>query len=95
MTHIRTPGKAYDDTGRHTGPGPWLGVIWEANRIDPDMFGAPLRTGPWWAGGSVEEYADARVLHRTDGSVSIVSLTDRGAAILAQAAARLGIEAGE
>jgi hypothetical protein len=92
MTHVRTPGKAYDAAGKHTGPGEWLTVIHEVNRIAPGTFGEPQSAGPWWAGGWAEEYADARVLHREDGSVSLVSKTDRGAE-LAQAAGRLGIHA--
>lgn len=91
MTHIRTPSKAYNNAGRHIGPGPWLNVIHEANRIAPDTFGEPLSTGDWWAGGYVEEYEDARVLHRPDDSTSIISKTDHGATVLAEAAAHLGI----
>ena len=93
MIHVRTPAKAYDSAGKHTGPGPWLNVIREACRLAPAMFGAPTSVGPWWAGGCVEEYEDARVIHRPDGlSVSIVSKTERGAEILAFAAGKLGID---
>jgi hypothetical protein len=90
MTHVRTPGKAYDSAGKHTGPGPWLSVIHEANRITPGMFGEP-DISPWWAGGEVEEYKDARVIHRPDGSVSVVSKTEHGAEVLATAAGTLKI----
>ena len=93
MIHVRTPAKAYDGTGKHTGPGPWLSVIREACRLAPGMFGAPDSLGPWWAGGHVEEYEDARVIHRPDESVSIVSKTERGAEVLASAAGKLGIDA--
>lgn len=86
MTHYRAPAKRYNERGEHVGPGAWLDVIHAANRISPGMFGAPYETGPWWAGGSVEEYPDARVLHRGDGSVSVVSKTDKGAAVLSAAA---------
>lgn len=84
MPDHRYPAKAYDADGNHTGPGPWLGVIHAANRIDPDLFGEPESTGPWWAGGYVEEYAHARVLHRDDDTVSIHGKTDHGEAVLAQ-----------
>jgi len=89
--HIRTAAKRFDDNGKHTGPGEWLDVIHQANRIKADMFGQPYHTGPWWAGGYVEEYPDARVLMRGDESVSIFSKTDDGEAVLRQAAADLGI----
>lgn len=81
----RYPAKAFDETGQHIGPGPWLAVIHKANRISPGMFGTPTSIGPWWAGGSCEEYPDARVLHRGDGSVSIVAKTEHGAVVLAEA----------
>jgi hypothetical protein len=63
---------------------PWLEAIKTANGIDPEMFRAPEHTGPWWAGGSVEEYPHARVIHRDDDSVSIVPKTDHGADVLRQ-----------
>lgn len=69
----------------------WLRVIWETNTVRPDTFGKPTKSGQWWAGGYVEEYDDARVLHRTDGSTSIVSKTDAGEHALREAANRLGI----
>ena len=80
----------------------WLKVIWACNDISREwsptggddlstrMFGAP-EIGPWWAGGTVEEYPDARVIHRGDETVSIVGKTERGDAALARAAASLGI----
>ena len=43
------------------------------------------------AGGTVEEYPDARIIHRGDDTVSIVGKTERGDTALAQAAASLGI----
>lgn len=95
MTHVRTDGKAFNAAGEHTGPGEWLTVIHEVNRLAPGTFGAPDSLGPWWAGGSVEEYQDARVIHRPDGTVSIVSKTPRGAGLLSEAAANLGIETAE
>jgi hypothetical protein len=90
MAHIRTDAKAYKD-GVHIGPGPWLNVVREANGIHPGMFGAPLSLDEWWAGGTAEEYTDARVLHRGDDTVSIVSKTPLGDGVLRAAAATLGI----
>lgn len=50
----------------------WMRVIYKSNELSPGMFGTPTFLGPWWAGGTVEEYEDARVIHRVDPSVSIV-----------------------
>ena len=58
MAHIRTAAEGRDGDNPE-----WLHVIWAANEIDDTMFGAP-ELGPWWAGGTVEEYPDARVLLR-------------------------------
>lgn len=71
----------------------WLPVIHEANRVDA-IFGRPESTGPWWAGGTVEEYEHARVLHRGDGSVSITSKTEHGERVLRQVGLILGIQVG-
>ncbi len=93
----RYPAKAYDGEGRHTGPGLWLTVIHETNRLcieagrEP-MFDGPESTGDWWAGGYVEEYAEARVLHRDKGpdgdytNVSIHGKTPEAEALLDEAA---------
>lgn len=72
----------------------WLTLVHEANADPdgPDTFGKPSLVGDWWAGGTVEEYAHARVLRRPDGTVSVASKDGVGARILAAAAARLGIE---
>jgi hypothetical protein len=93
MIHIRTAAKAFDAAGEHIGPGEWLHVVWEANRVRADTFGTPDSTGPWWAGGGVEEYAVARIIHRDDDSVSIVGKTALGDWVLKTAADRLGIHA--
>jgi hypothetical protein len=78
----------------------WLKVIHEANKIAQadggvKMFGQPTEYGPWWAGGHYEEYPDARVLLETpyedSGSTRIVSKTERGDAVLQQAAENLGV----
>lgn len=87
MTHIRIAAKTKDGGDRPE----WLKVIHEANEIEPKFFGRPTEMGSWWAGGSVEEYEHARVLHRGDGTVSIVGKTDHGSMILKQAANHMGI----
>lgn len=92
MTSIRCMSRAYNEHGEHTGPGEWLQIIHESNRIHPGMFGAAESRGPWWAGGSVEEYTDARIIHRDDSpTVSVVSKTELGDTVLRLAAANLGI----
>ena len=93
----RYPAKAYDSSGRHIGPGLWLTVIHEANRLRLEagmepMFDGPTSTGDWWAGGYVEEYPEARVLHRDRGpdgdytNVSIHGKTPEAEALLDEAA---------
>lgn len=93
----RYPAKAYDANGRHIGPGLWLTVIHEANRLCIEagrerMFDEPTSTGDWWAGGYVEEYPEARVLHRDRGpdgdysNVSIHGKTPEAEALLDEAA---------
>ena len=79
------PAKTFDSQGTHTGPGPWLDLIGEACLIHPGFFDEPNSTGPWWAGGSVEEYPHARVIHHLDESVSVVALDDLGHTVLTQA----------
>ena len=69
---------------------PWLELIWAANEIDPTMFMAPI-IEEWWAGGTVEEYPDARVIFTGDDTVRIVSKTDKGHDILTAAAGKLGV----
>jgi hypothetical protein len=77
--------KTFDAQGQHIGPGPWLDLIGEANRLHPGFFGEPTSVGPWWTGGSVEQYAHARVIHHLDESVSIVALDETGDSVLARA----------
>lgn len=93
--HFRSNAKAFNAQGEHTGPGDWLTVIHEVNRICKEegiepLFGSPDSTGDWWAGGYVEEYPDARVLHREDESVSVVSKSTLGARLIQAAAERHG-----
>lgn len=38
------PARAYNDTGEHTGPGPWLAVIHAINGLAPGAFGEPDST---------------------------------------------------
>lgn len=85
--HIRTA--AADETGN--GYPEWLQVIHDVNAHFPGTFGKPDSIGEWWAGGTAEEYEHARVLHRGDGSVSIVSKTDKGSRMLRAAARHLNI----
>lgn len=94
--HLRCMASAWEtnDLGERVRayPPEWMKVIHEANRLaDDKMFGRPTFLGEWWAGGSVEEYPDARVLHRGDGTVSIVSKTTHGSDVLRQVAKNLGI----
>jgi hypothetical protein len=79
MAHFRCP------TAGAGGHGEWISLIRQVNRIAPDTFGKP-EVGPWWAGGSVEEYPDARVIHRGDDSISVVSKTERGDQLIREAA---------
>lgn len=94
---FRSDGKRFDGQGRHVGPGDWLDVIHEVNKIGQEenpqaglVMGEPESSGKWWAGGYAEEYADFRVLHRTDDSVSVISKTRRGADLLRRAVERKG-----
>ena len=93
--HFRSNAKAFDAQGKHIGPGEWLDVIHEVNRLAVEegrtkLFLTPDSTGDWWAGGYVEEYKDARVLHREDESVSVISKTALGARLIRQAAKNKG-----
>ena len=83
---IRASGEAGPD-----GRWEWLRVIHAANTIDPTMFGEPISTGPWWAGGYVEEYEHARVVIDDDRSARIVALTEHGETILRQVGKDMGI----
>lgn len=85
--HIRTAAK--DPTGNDYPV--WLKVIHTVNEFYPATFAKPNSIDEWWAGGTSEEYDHARVLHRGDGSVSIVSKTDFGARALRTAARHMNI----
>lgn len=52
----------------------WLRIVHAVNGIIPGTFGEPVSSGPWWAGGVCEDYPTARIIFRTDGSVSIVAM---------------------
>jgi hypothetical protein len=77
----------------------WLRVIHEVNRLREGTFLAPESTGKWWAGGYVEEYPDIRVIIDVDrngntypgAAARLVSKTEAGAMVLAQAADNLGL----
>jgi hypothetical protein len=89
---VRVPNRVEPITGRPE----YLRVIHTCNAIAPGMFGSAIDSGPWWAGGEVERYADARVIFRPgDQGVSIVALTGHGDTVLRAAAELLGIETGE
>ncbi len=88
---VRFPAAAQHAT--EPGAQTWLNLIWLANGIDETMFGKPTSQGPWWAGGQVEEYEHARVIHDGD-SVRVVPKTDHGEDILRQAATQLGVHVG-
>ena len=53
---FKAPAKGYNSVGVHTGPGPWLNVIWATNKVEPDFFGAPIGTGTRRDGECVETY---------------------------------------
>jgi hypothetical protein len=79
-------------TDQTTGVSEWLTFVWACNDIE-SIFGRPIESGDWWAGGSHETYTDVRVIFGTspDEGVRITSLTDRGKRVMAQAADTLGI----
>lgn len=90
MFVIRTPEEPRGDSYPE-----WLAVIHMANQIDPGIFGRPEELKRWWAGGSVEEYPDARVIFVGDESVRIVAKTKRGDKTLREVAKQLGIHGNE
>lgn len=67
----------------------WLQVIWAVNDLRPGTFLDP-KVGPWWAGGEVEEYPEARVIFVGDDSVRIVGKTPEVEEVIDQAARALG-----
>jgi hypothetical protein len=73
----------------------WIGIVRDVvadlKAADPGDDLGRQEEGDWWAGGSVEEYRDFRVIHRTDPSVSLASKTDAGARALRAAADKRGI----
>lgn len=90
------PAKAFDAAGNHTGPGPWLNLVWAANGVEPGTFGEPeISTQP--DGRYFEDYPDVRVIicnrenipDPRDEWVIVCSKTDRGAEILTKAEAEL------
>lgn len=92
---VTTVGAAWTMGGRHVGPGPWLGVIHECNRLtDGRMFGAPeiVADDPR---GYVESYRDADVIMVGQGAqdqvVTIESKTMVGTKTIMQAAESMGL----
>jgi hypothetical protein len=74
----------------------WLALIRECNRHKPAIFGRPESQGPWWSGGYVEEYADARVIlpantRTEEEGALVVAKTDRGGDVIRTAAHALGL----
>jgi hypothetical protein len=93
MIHIRTAAESTKDDHPE-----WMKVIWEANKIAEEdgrggmaVFGRPT-IEKWWAGGTAEEYEHARVIHRGDGTVSVVAKTAIGDEVLEKAAQQLGLQ---
>ena len=95
---FKTVRATYDDTPAGD-PSEWLRIIREANEIAEEagedrVFGRPTHLGKWWAGGFVEEYAEARVIlpdegHEAEG-VRITPLTERADRHIRAAVERLG-----
>lgn len=92
MTAVRlTSAEMVATTGGKLMP-EWINFLRECNGTDQGkVFGEPDACYPWWAGGDCEEYPDALVIHRSDGSTSVVSRTQRGRAAIVATAQRLGI----
>lgn len=92
MAHVRCLAERQEGEDKSE----WLSLIHKSNELAGNgFFGEPEVHGPWWAGGTAEEYPDARVIHRGDGSVSIVSKTEYGDQTLRRAAEALGIRVSE
>jgi hypothetical protein len=67
MAHFRLP-TVPDGSGLKSD---WLELVWKTNEIRPNTFGEPLSIGPWWAGGEVEEYTDARIIPRAPAAAAL------------------------
>lgn len=80
-----------DPSDPDSGPGEWLDLIHAVNAFDPGVF-TRAESEPWWAGGHVEEYHHARVIHRGDDSVSVVAKTPYGTELLRRAADTLNLQ---
>lgn len=69
-------GKRFNEKGEHTGPGDWLDVIWEANRLtktEPPFFGRPTSTE-----NGIEVYAHAIVIHKPGHVTVTIATRDPG-----------------
>ena len=75
--------------GRDNQAPEWLKFIWECNTIQDDFFGKPTfeKDGPI----EIEVYPNARVIHRNDGTVSIVSKTPQGDDVMKKVAKKMEI----
>lgn len=92
---VTTVGAAWTLDGNHTGPGPWLGLIHECNRL---TNGAMFREARFSRDGDdnyMEVYPDATVTmigeDAQDQLVTITSRNDRGYQIIDQAAENMGL----
>lgn len=88
--HIRTT-----SVDPHNNTPVWLRIIHAVNEMEPETFGRPEvieAEEPRLGLLCTEVYPDARVLHRDDGTVSLVSRTAKGERLLRAAAASVGFE---
>jgi hypothetical protein len=75
---------------RRPGAQTWLNLVWVCNEVRPGFFGAPTATDDWWAGGTFEEYPEARIITDASG-VRIVGTSPAGDLVIQEAAERLGV----
>jgi hypothetical protein len=92
---VTTVGAAWTLDGKHVGPGPWLGLIHECNRLtDGKMFGSPEFVND--ERGHVESYRDADVIFIGEGAqdqlVTIDTKTMHGTKTVMQAAESMGLQ---
>jgi hypothetical protein len=69
----------------------WVDLFNRCTEIDPEVFSDRQAEERWWAGGTVQAFAHARIIRRPDGSVSLASTTEKGALALGEAAHQLGV----
>lgn len=83
--------------GVHSGPGPWLDLIHEVNRLAPGTFGEPVKMGQVEGRGYVEEYAAADVVMFGDDPdvVTIISKSGEASRLITEAATNLSLSTEE